>query len=293
MPDAVLLVNPAAGSGRGMAFAVTAAAVLRKAGIEVDVLAGRSAAHSAAAATQLVADGCRALIVCGGDGLVHLALQAVARSHTALGIIPAGTGNDVARALGLPLGDPAAAAQVITSAAPRFMDLGRVGDRWFGSVLAVGFDSRVNDRANRLRWPHGKARFHAAVALELPRFRPLLFTLDLDGRRHEIEGMLVAVGNGGSYGGGMRICPAAELTDGLFEVTVVTAISTVKLLRLFPSVYPGTHVERPEVLTFRAAAVTVDAPSVDGYADGERIGPAPLRATVVPGAVRVWGAQPR
>ncbi len=127
-------------------------------------------------------------------------------------------------------------------------------------MLAAGFDSRVNDRMNSLRWPRSRLRYHAAIIRELASLKPLPFVLTLDGRDLAVDAMLVAVGNGSTYGGGMRICPAADMTDGFFDVTVVTAISRATFVRLFHSVYSGRHVNRAEVLTFRARSVAVSAP---------------------------------
>jgi diacylglycerol kinase (ATP) len=285
--DVALLVNPRAGRGRGLRVGVDAAREFRRLGITVEVLVGSSAAESAGLAQTAVARECGGLVVCGGDGIVHTALQAVAGTPLSLGIIPAGSGNDFARALGLPLSDGAAAAAVVVAGNDRAIDLGRANGRWFGTVLAAGFDSRVNDRMNRMRWPRGQSRYHVAIVRELASFRPIPFVLDIDGSRHEIEGMLVAVGNGSTYGGGMRICPRADLTDGLLDVTVVTTISRVKLARLFPSVYSGRHVLRPEVLTFRCKSVTVSAASVAGYADGEFVTQLPVTCAVVRDAVRL------
>ena len=149
-----------------------------------------------------------------------------------------------------------------------------MGDRWFAAVLASGFDSKVNDRGNRMRWPHGRVRYNLAMVAELASFRPLGLS-DQPGREDlDITAMLVAVGNGPSYGGGMRICPAASLTDGLLDVTVVSRLSRAKLVRLFPSVYSGTHLRYAEVLTFRATSVSLSAPDVTAYADGEFVAPA-------------------
>ena len=287
MTDTLLLANPPAGGGRGLAYAVTAAQRLRDSGDDVRVVIGQSADHAAEIAHRAVAERLPRLVVCGGDGLIHLVLQRVPLSDTTLGIIPAGTGNDIARALGLPLRNPLAAAEVILSGGQRSIDLGRVGDRWFASVLAIGLDSRVNDRANQLRWPRGRARFHAALALELPSFNAVSMHVVLDGQVLELDAMLVAVGNGSCYGGGMRICPDADLSDGLFDVTIVTAMPHSKLMRLFPTVYSGRHVSRPEVLTFRAGSVEITADDISGYADGELVGHLPLTSHVVSSAVRV------
>ncbi len=287
--DVTVLVNPHAGGGRSRRVAGVAVAELRRLGVRVDVVVTRSAAHACDATKCAVADGRDAVVVCGGDGAVGGVLPALAGTSTPLGVLLGGSGNDFARGLGLPVRDPVAAARVLSRGAAGWVDLGRVGDRWFGTVVAAGFDARVNERMNAMTWPRGRFRYHAALIGELAAFRPLPFVLSVDGERLECEAMLVAVGNTVSYGGGMRICPAAVADDGLLDITVVTRISRAKLVRLFPSVYPGTHVRRPEVLTLRCRSVTLTAPSVVAYADGERVAPLPLSCTVQPKAVRVLG----
>ncbi|MFF1441723.1 diacylglycerol kinase [Streptomyces sp. NPDC058295] len=292
--EITLFVHPAAGRGRGAHAARPAASALRSAGYTVRTVLGVNAEDALVRARAAVADGTGAVIAVGGDGLAHLALQAVAGTRTPLGLVAAGTGNDFARALGLPVRDPAAAARLVADALKgariRDLDLGRVGDRWFGTVLASGFDSRVNDRGNRMRWPVGRARYDLAMLAELAAFRPFPYRITLDdGAVREVEATLVAVGNGSSYGGGMRICPGADLTDGLFDVTVVGDCSRTTLLRVFPRVYRGTHIDHPKVTVFRAAKVEIAAEGVSGYADGERLGELPLTARCVPGAVRLIG----
>ena len=287
MTDVALLINPAAGRGRGRRVGAEAAAQLRRSGVKVRELVGSGPDRAAELARSAVADGVGALVVCGGDGIVHIALQAIAGTATPLGVIPAGSGNDFARAIGVPLRDVAAAVAIVVAGVAIPVDLARAGDRWFGTVLASGFDSKVNDRMNTMRWPRGRTRYHAAIVSELVAFRPLPFVVEIDGSRREFEAMFVAVGNGASYGGGMRICPSAQVDDGLLDVTVVSRISRVKLVRLFPTVYPGRHVLRPEVLTFRCASVTVSAPDVAGYADGEFVADLPLTCSVVSAAVQV------
>ncbi|MFF1543224.1 diacylglycerol kinase [Streptomyces sp. NPDC058291] len=292
--EITLFVNPAAGRGRGARAAQPAASALRAAGYRVRTVVGENAADGLVRARAAVADGTGALVAVGGDGMAHLALQAVAGTDTPLGLVAVGTGNDFARALGLPVRDPAAAGRLIADALKasriRAVDLGRVDERWFGTVLASGFDSRVNDRGNRMRLPAGRARYDLAMLAELAALRPFAYRITLDdGAVREVEATLVAVGNGPSYGGGMRICPGADLADGLFDVTVVGDCGRATLLRVFPRVYRGTHVDHPRVTVYRAARVEIAAEDVSGYADGERLGELPLTAHCVPGAVRVVG----
>ncbi|MEV4439287.1 diacylglycerol kinase [Streptomyces sp. NPDC049577] len=294
--DITLFVNPTAGRGRGARAAQPAARVLRAAGYSVRTVLGLDAADALRRAREAVADGTGALVAVGGDGMVSLALRAVAGTLTPLGVVAAGTGNDFARAAGLPVGDPAAAARVIAASLKddggRPVDLGRVGDTWFGTVLASGFDSRVNDRGNRMRFPTGRLRYDLALLAELAALRPVSYRIRLDdGPERRIPATLIAVGNGGSYGGGMRICGNARLDDGLFDVTVVGPCRRSTLLAVFPKVYRGTHLGHPLVRTYRAARVTIDADGLTGWADGEPLGPLPLTAETVPGAVRLLGAR--
>ncbi|MCM2429418.1 diacylglycerol kinase [Streptomyces sp. RKAG337] len=290
--DITLFVNPAAGRGRGAHAAQPAARAMREAGFTVRTVVGQDAADALVRAREAVAAGTGALVAVGGDGMVSLALQAVAGTDTPLGVIAVGTGNDFARATGLPVRDPAAAgraaAAALSEGRTRAVDLGKVGDRWFGTVLASGFDSRVNDRGNRMRWPTGRFRYDVAMLAELAALRPIPYRIRFDdGPEREIEATLIAVGNGSSYGGGMRICTDAVLDDGLFDITVVGPCSRTTLLTVFPRVYRGTHPSHPKVTVHRAARVRLAADDVTGYADGERIGPLPMTAVTVPGALRL------
>ncbi|MET9563093.1 MULTISPECIES: diacylglycerol kinase [Streptomyces] len=292
--EITLFVNPTAGRGRGARAAQPAASALRAAGFSVRTVLGENARDALTRARAAVAAGTGALVAVGGDGMAGLALQAVAGTDTPLGLVAVGTGNDFARSLGLPVRDPAAAGRVVAGALKegrlRDIDLGRVGGTWFGTVLASGFDSRVNDRGNRMRWPSGRFKYDLAMLAELAAFKPFPYRITLDGGEvREIEATLVAVGNGSSYGGGMQICADADLTDGLFDITVVGACGRASLLRVFPRVYKGTHLSHPMVTTYRAAKVELAAEGIAGYADGEPLGPLPLVAECVRGAVRVAG----
>ncbi len=296
--DITLFVNPRAGRGRGARETQPAARTLREAGFAVRTVLGEDAADALRRARAAVDEGTGALVAVGGDGLVSLALQAVAGTGTPLGVVAVGTGNDFARATGLPVRAPAAAATRIARALKGDgglpLDLGQVGDTYFGTVLASGFDSRVNDRANRMRVPRGRLTYDLALLAELAALRPIPYRIRLDdGPVREVEATLVAVGNGSSYGGGMRICADARLDDGLLDVTVVGACGRGELLRVFPRVYRGAHLTHSKVSVHRAARVTLEAAGVTGYADGEPLGPLPLTARSVPGAVRLLGAGDR
>ena len=283
----VLLTNPTSGKGRGRRTAAIALPRLREAGFEVQELVGDDGAQALHLARQAVAGGVETLVVCGGDGMTHIGAQAVAGTGTNLGIIPAGTGNDVARYFGIPRSDPQAAADVVVGSRVRTVDLARVGDTYFATVLAAGFDSKVNERANDMTWPRGQMRYNLATLAELRVFEPLPYTLVLDGEERQLDAMLVAVGNGPSFGGGLRITEGAVLDDGLLDVVVIKPMSKARLVRSYPRLFTGTISQVPEYEHHLARTVTVAAPGIVAYADGERIGALPLTVECAPGSLRV------
>jgi diacylglycerol kinase (ATP) len=228
----------------------------------------------------------------GGDGTVHMAIQALAGGQIPLGIVPAGTGNDVADMLGMPA-DPLSAADALLAAlaagSVRRIDLGRTSTgRWWATVLCAGFDSAVNERANSMRWPRGPRRYDLAIAAELYRLRPRVFGLELDAAEPvECPATLIAVGNGPQYGGGKLMTPHARLDSGSFEVTVVGPLSRRRLVRLAPTLPHAGHLGEPEVRIYEARRVRLDAPDTLAYADGERIAALPVSTACVPGALPV------
>jgi diacylglycerol kinase (ATP) len=285
--EIALLVNPTSGRGRGARAGREVAGRLHEAGHAVRQLIGRDVSESQDMAREAVAQGTDALVVVGGDGMVHLGLQAVGGTEVPFGVVPAGSGNDFARAIGVPLRDIAAAASIVVTGAERRVDLGRMGDQWFAGVVAAGFDARVNDRANRMRWPRGRMRYNAAMLVELGVFQPVPYVLDLDGDAWETSAMLVTIGNIPSYGGGMRVTPGAILDDGLLDIMIVKPLSKARFLTVFPRVYTGSHVDLPFVEIRRAKQIRIDAPGITAYADGERLGPLPQTFEAVPAALRV------
>jgi len=287
VPEIALLTNPTAGGGRGAKARAIALPRLRGAGLVVRDLRGADGSEALHLARQCVADGVEALVVCGGDGMVHLAAQALAGTSTPLGVIAAGTGNDVARYLDLPRKDPAAAADVVIAGRTRTIDLARSGSSYFVTVLAAGFDAIVNERANQMSWPRGQMRYNLATLVELRVFRPLDYTLELDGVTRRVQAMLVAVGNGPSFGGGLRITEGALLDDGLLDVVVIKTMSKPDLVRTYPKLFKGTHTTHPQYEHHRVSRVTVAAAGIVSYADGERFGALPLTIECAPGALTV------
>jgi len=286
--EIALLTNPTAGKGRGGRARGAVLERLRGAGLAVRDLSGRDADEALDLARAAVADGVDALVVLGGDGMVHLGVQAVAGTGIPLGIVPAGTGNDVARYFDLPRKDPVAAADRVIAGVARQIDLARSGDKYFATVLCAGFDAMVNERANRMTWPKGQMRYNLATLSELRVFRPLPYTLELDGQQLKLEAMMVSVGNGPSFGGGLRIAEGALLDDGLLDVVIIKPMSRTSLVRTYPKLFKGTHVTHPQYEHHLVRTVTIAAPGITTYADGERFGNLPLTVECAPGALTVY-----
>lgn len=284
----LVVINPHSGNGRGSSVARRVTEYLSFKGASYQSLAANNAEELAQELAQRLSDDeFEGVLAVGGDGLAHLVLQQCVPHHIPFFIIPAGTGNDFVRSLGWSLEkiEPLLNRVLTTKAQP--IDLGNVDSEWFGAILSTGFDSVVNERANALSWPKGPQRYNLAIAIELPRFQPIEYEIEYDGNLLKTEAMLVAIGNGKSYGGGMNICPQAKLNDGLFDIVILEPVSKLEFIRTFPKVYSGLHLTHPAVKTMRAEKVSISADAI-AYADGERIGPAPISAQCVKGAGLTW-----
>jgi diacylglycerol kinase (ATP) len=293
LPVVAVLVNAVAGRGRAARGVGAVTGALTDAGLTPRLLAAADRADAERQAVAAVADGVAAVAALGGDGAAHAALQAVAGTTTPLALLPAGTGNDLALALGVPR-DPVQAARALAedllSGDVRRVDAARTGDRWWATVLCCGFDSAVTDRANRLRWPRGPRRYDLAILAELAQLRPREVALTIDGVGSRREVTLIAVGNTPWYGGGLRIAPGADPADGLLEVVVVGPISRRELVRTRPRLAAGTHVDHPAVTVLRGREVTLQGAGLTTYADGEPVCALPAVSVCVPGAVGVLGS---
>lgn len=248
--------------------------------------------REAESALALGADG---VVVVGGDGMVSLGVNLLAGTGVPLGIVATGTGNDFARGLGLPHADPGAATEALVAALrrpPRLVDVGTIGhggaQTVFACVVSTGFDAVVNERANRMTRPRGASRYTLAMVRELATFRARRYVITIDGVRREQRAMLVSVANSPSLGGGMRIVPHADLSDGLLDVFIVHPLSRWRLIGVFPKVFAGRHTDHPAVEFLTAREVRIEADGIVAYADGERIGRLPIDIGIAPGALSVF-----
>jgi diacylglycerol kinase (ATP) len=283
------VINPVAGQGKGASVGTHVAGYLNSRGIKYEIIIGRNGIDQADSLQRFLDRNpdCSGVIAVGGDGLLHLVLQKVTPAQVPLAVIPAGTGNDFVRTLGWSLEDVDAILEAVLSKKPSSVDLGLVDGEWFAAILSTGFDSIVNEKANAMSWPKGPMKYNAAIAIELPRFKPHHYEIVLDDRTISTQAMLIAVSNGRSYGGGMLVCPQADVSDGYFDVMVLHPVSKLEFIKVFPRVFKGTHITHPAVEIVRSKSVKISADAV-AYADGERIGQLPVSAQCIPGALMTW-----
>lgn len=293
----VVAINPSAAFGRARDAGTRVVELLKAAGHEVRPLVAPTYGLLVARAEEAILERPDAVIVVGGDGMVHLGANLLAGTDIPLGLVPVGTGNDLALAFGIPLHriDEAVAQLLVTlESGPSLLDTGvatwtedgaPVSRRFLGAV-SCGFDAIVNERANRMHRPKGASRYTIALARELARLRPIEYRIEWDGGVIEQTGALVAVANNRSIGGGMLIVPEASMTDGQLELFIVEAVGRTTFLRLYPLVFSGRHVDLPQVTILPTRRARVDAAGIVAYADGERLGPLPIEVTVDPASLR-------
>jgi diacylglycerol kinase (ATP) len=300
----VVAINPHAAFGRNRSSGDSVVSALREAGYDVTALREKDFADLVRV-TQLAIHGqptpgeappspADALVVVGGDGMVSLGVNLIAETRIPLAIVPSGTGNDLARGLGIPVGDLAASIRHLLSSLTEpahAIDLGRITCAekvtYFACILSAGFDAIVNERANKMTWPKGKSRYTVALLLELVGLKAVQYSLTVDGISSTVGANLISIANNTSMGGGMLVTPDASLTDGLLDVFVLRPVSRLRFLRLFPRVFAGTHVGEPEVHITQGKRIRLEAKGIVSYADGERVGPLPIDVEVVPAAVQI------
>jgi diacylglycerol kinase (ATP) len=286
-----LVINPVSGQGKGVTVGTYVAGFLQQRSINYTIVTGNSSVSLLDHLQTFIDKNpqCKGVIAVGGDGLLHILLQRIVPAQIPFTLIPAGTGNDFVRTLGWDLQEIDEQLDCVLTTEPSAIDLGLVDGEWFGAILSTGFDSVVNEKANTMQWPKGPMKYNAAIAIELPRFKPRHYEITLDDRTMSTEAMLIAVSNGRSYGGGMLVCPNASISDGYFDVMVLHPVTKLEFLKVFPKVFAGTHVTHPAVEIVRSKTVRIESKAV-AYADGERIGQLPVVAECINGAVQTWVA---
>ena len=286
----LVVVNPKAGQGAAASLATQVVGFLASREIAYRMISPNSAAETKSLVSESLRNGeASKLLSVGGDGLFHLLLQLAMEFKVPLAVAPGGTGNDFYRTLGWFDSELSEYLEHLISTEPIFVDVGVADGEYFGAVLSSGFDSVVNERANKMKWPKGAAKYNVAIALEFPKFNAIEFKIFADEKVLEVEAMLIAIGNGQSYGGGMRVCPNADLHDGLLDIMILHPVSKLEFIKVFPTVYQGTHIEHPQVEVIRAKKVRIESSAI-AYADGERIGQLPVQVESLPQSLLTWPA---
>ncbi len=239
-------------------------------------------------AHQAIKEGATTIVAAGGDGTVGEVANAVIGTNISFGVLPLGTGNDFARTLGVGT-DLALAVRTVVFGKPIEVDLGKGPGGYFINVAGCGFDAEVayhiNHKSRRLR---GTSAYLVAVVSTLMKLKPYPITLTIDGVVQHETVMLCAVANAKTYGGGMRIAPNADISDGLFDIVLVGKVSKFEFLRTFPKVFKGTHLDHPQVKVLRGQTVRIESDrKMPVLADGEEIGFAPVEFSLLKGGLRV------
>ncbi|MGI9622333.1 MAG: diacylglycerol/lipid kinase family protein [Acidimicrobiales bacterium] len=282
-----LLTNPTARVGKAADSVAAIRRALTALGAEVVDITGATPDETSVNLSRAVAEEAERVVIAGGDGLVHLAVQSLARSSTIAGICPVGTGNDFANALGIPTDVDEAVTNALGD--PTELDLMQVGTTWAASVATAGFSVEVNKKANAMRFPRGASRYTVATLLELRGLSARQYRIVVDGQETEVEAALITVANTAFFGGGMEVTPGASPTDGLLDVTVVADVGRIELLTWFRKVFSGRHLEHDAVSTFRGRSVQLQSETIEVWADGEPVSDHQTTIEAVPEALQVAG----
>ena len=284
----LIITNPKSGNGRGPHFAERAREMLTANNVPVEIRPTTARGEAEAIALEAVHTGYSCVAACGGDGTVHEIVNALAGTDVALGILPCGRGNDFARAVGIPLTLEEAAAVLLQGHRKSF-DLGKVNGRYFATVATLGFDSEVARLVYDGAVPFkGMAAYLFGLMRMLRVYRGVGLRMTGDFGTINETVLLAATGNTSTYGGGIKIVPNASPTDGELDICLVRMMSAGRILRVFPRVYWGGHLNHPSIFSYRTGRLKLETEKpVVLFADGEPVGETPAEITSEPGALSV------
>lgn len=288
LPDLIrLIANPTSGRGRGAKVAEQVSRILNARGVPHELCYSATPEEPAKLAQAAVRERCPCVVAIGGDGLVHHVANVLVGTATTLGIIPAGTGNDFARGLGLPFAIDKAVSAIVNGV-DQYVDVGQANERYFFSVAVIGLAAEINRRANQFKRLRVNALYTALTIASVFLEHPLRFSLQYDGQMRQCYSWMIAIGNTWSSARGMALVPAARPDDGLLHACIINGMGKIELLYTFPRVFAGRHIYSTGIDTIRGSEIAISAESpCDLFADGEFVGPLPLRLRAVPRALRV------
>ncbi len=243
MEKLLFIVNPVAGKGRGKKALPIIEKKMKDKNIPYEIIITSKPLEAKTLAKENV-DSFGTIIAVGGDGTVNEVSQGLIESKKGrLGIIPCGTGNDFVRALNINL-DIERSLDIIIEGKIKAIDVGRVNGHHFLNISSIGFDSHTVITTNKIKKRiNGMLAYIIGVLLTLIKYKKEKADLIIDDKEYKRNLMLLAVGNGNTYGGGMELLPMAVIDDGYFHICVVRDVSNLKLLFLFPSIFKGTHLK--------------------------------------------------
>tara|TARA_X000000368_G_scaffold231297_2_gene182678 strand:+ start:7812 stop:8696 length:885 start_codon:yes stop_codon:yes gene_type:complete len=284
-----VLINQLARRGKGAKAASLIFQCLEELDVGYALVPGETLPEVKHNLQELIEQGAERVIVAGGDGIIHHAIQSIATTETVLGIIPIGTGNDFCRALTIPTDVEKAVRASLEE--PRSIDLLKVNDRWVASVMTFGFSSDVNVRAERMRWPTGPSRYTVSTLASLRSLSSKFVSFSIDDVPFERDVSLWNVANTSDFGGGMKIAPSANPFDGIANLTLVSKVGRFELLRFFRRVFSGSHMSHPKVEGLEGKRIVLETAGLGLWADGEFIGESPATIDLVPNAIQLAGCR--
>jgi YegS/Rv2252/BmrU family lipid kinase len=291
----LIVANPVAGSGAAHELSRQVKRFLSQRGHEVTAVPTDNAAMTAEAVSERADQPDTTIVGCGGDGTLHHIVQALMKhgGRARLGIVPCGRGNDLAVALGVPRDLPAALDRIVSEQTTS-MDVGKVNETYFTTILSCGFDSAVAADVKKRRSLLGGNLPYATSSLRLLfSYRPVRVRLAGDFGEFDDEVLLAATGNTENYGGGLRIAPGASPHDGVLDLCVIRAVSRLTTCRLLLAAFRGGHVKHKAVAIHKTRRFTIDSrEAIALHADGELVAHTPAEVQVLPSALRVAGGIP-
>ena len=283
-----IIANPRAGHGRGARAVKELRLLLGVKEVKHELFETQHPGHATELAQRLVEKGEHRIIILGGDGTISEVVNATVNSEIELGIISVGTGNDLARSLGLPYNKPQKALEVILTGGPTKVDVGWEQDRCFISTLGLGFPALIAHEANKMKYLKGPTAFFIATYKAINHLRPIPVRITLDDVTLNANCTSILIQNTRFCGGGLLMAPGARIDDGLFDVVVVNDIGKADLMLNFPKVYSGRHLKHPKFSLYRSRSVRIDTPiNLSKMFDGDIYGQTPVSAKVLKGAVTI------
>ncbi len=288
----LVVINPSAGGGKGAREGERVIDYLQKKNLPFYKVSGASISDSLKQVDQAISSQkFSTLVAVGGDGLIHALLERISHNNLTLLAIPAGTGNDFAKSVGMHKKSVENIFASLTRMQPKVIDLGLAKgpgyEKYFVQILSSGFDAHVNDRANHFKRVKGRFKYVIAVLAELSLFKSLEYSIKWDGKILTQRAMMVIVANGSNYGGGMKICPHADQSDQMLDLMYVKKVSRARLLAVFPRVFIGAHVNHPKIKFERASSFELQGQTI-AFADGEYLGKLPVHVSIAPYKLLVY-----